>query len=53
MEMVCNRFRQPFIEVVCNRFRQPLMETERLTVLCGPSICQPFMEMAGEQSSNL
>jgi len=27
--------------------------TERLTLLCGPSICQPFMEMAGKQSSNL
>jgi hypothetical protein len=32
---------------------QPLMEMERLTLLCGSSICQPFMEMAGKQSSNL
>jgi hypothetical protein len=29
------------------------METERPTLLCLSSICQPFMEMAGKQSSNL
>jgi hypothetical protein len=27
--------------------------TKRLTLLCRSSICQPFMEMAGKQSSNL
>jgi len=26
---------------------------KRLTLLYGSSICQPFMEMAGKQSSNL
>jgi hypothetical protein len=43
-----------------NRLWKRYMQTERLhwnakrlTLLCGSSICQPFMEMAGKQSSNL
>jgi hypothetical protein len=48
---LCNPVKLP--KTICNRSRQPLMETERPTLLCGSSICQPFMEMAGKQSSNL
>jgi hypothetical protein len=45
-----------YATTLCNRlWKRNVLHccTERLTLLCGPSICQPFIGMDGKQSSNL